>query len=125
MLGLARAGQDHLALAVRSMNCCSAVFADPPGAEPKVASIASADSRYRLVACFEAYGLAPMKQRARLDRAMRGHEDIVRDDVLAAGPLQAHHVPGVIDFDLVAGTTRCTPGPRVFGSAHPSITHSE
>ena len=31
-----------------------------------------------------------------------GHEDVVCDDVLAAGSLQAHHVPGVIDFDLGA-----------------------
>ena len=33
---------------------------------------------------------------------MRGNVQITRYNVVAAGPLEAHDVPGVIDFDFLA-----------------------
>src|SRR5258708_6430164 len=33
---------------------------------------------------------------------MLGNEDVVRDDVLAAGALKPHHVPGVVDLGVRA-----------------------
>src|SRR5260370_28858374 len=40
------------------------------------------------------------KKRSRVDRAMLGNNDVMRNNILAAGALQAHHVPSVINLQV-------------------------
>src|SRR5258708_14571457 len=42
------------------------------------------------------------KKNPRVDRSMRWHKGVARQHVLAAGALQAHYVPGVINFEVSA-----------------------
>ena len=73
-------------------------------------SIASADSLYRLVAWMAAWGLSPRNSiRVSIARLLRD-EDAVGDHVLAAGPCQSHHLPGIVDLDLVATRHHMHPG---------------
>src|SRR5262245_5197986 len=47
-------------------------------------------------------GTRSAKEDARFDRSMSWNKEIARDEILAAGSLETHHVPGVVDLDFVA-----------------------
>ncbi len=52
---------------------------------------------------FQGVGRRAFHQLAGIDRSVRGHEEILRKYVFAAGALHAEHVPGVVHDDLFAG----------------------
>src|ERR1700733_3517274 len=45
---------------------------------------------------------SPHEETARIDGAVRGHENITGDYVLAAGAAHPHHVPGIVNLDVGA-----------------------